>query len=750
MIDANDFQLLGSNGQVVHISQGAASGLHGFEDTTTGDGIVLNLASIQGTTVTLANHGLLEGETIQYNGATVIGGLTNGQTYFVHVVDANDFELATSASNLQSNTFVALNAGTTASEQALATNAQTLALQAGLPFALNAVNGANASNAADDYSIWAPGNTFSTGDQVVYTAPAGSPAITGLTSGATYTVNVLDDSDFQLLGSNGQVIQISQGGALGYHSFVSLASGAGIQLNLAAINAARNEITIANHGFTEGQAVTYGNLTGADGTDISNLGVGTQYYVHVVDANNIQLADSLADLQAGTFENVVSQGVSPPSLQAFQYTSQTFVIDAQTAVDSANDTITIANHGLQTGDMLVYNVHPSVSSSSTVYQIDPTTGLPVGNGTTVLQGDPEIGGLTDGETYYVVVVDANTIRLVSSPEQALLAVPVALTAAGSGQQYITDQAVSTSALTITATLKGSESQSVSSGIGGTFGYNKYIKGFASKPDLTQAIFQNGFSLDANNPAISGMEQVNGVATKNALANKQNSWTGAIGIAVADHDVEVTIGANDTGGNTASLMTGGSLTISSTIAESTSMSISTSVSKPNGSNNVAGIGLAISVGDYINRAKVTVAGAARIDAGQSMTITSGVSYPANSYAWPWTENSSGQNNFLANFQSKGLGGITYYDDGMLGLSNIINNSATAGVSGGNGASGSSSYGLSFSLNLYSDTSTTTVETGAQINQRSQYVVFGQAYTPTASQSVTVSATDSKSFVNAVGN
>jgi 6-phosphogluconolactonase (cycloisomerase 2 family) len=740
VIDANDFQLLGSNGQVVQISQGTASGLHGFEDTTTGNGIVLNLASTQGNVVTLANHGLLDGETVQ----------DGSQTYVVHVIDANDFELATSAANAANNMFVGLNAGTTPSEQAFTTNAQTLALQAGLPFALNAVNGANAANAADDYSIWAPGNTFSTGDQVVYTAPAGSPAITGLTSGATYTVNVVDDSDFQLLGSNGQVIQISQGAALGYHSFVSVASGDSIELNLAAINASQNEITIANHGFTEGEAITYGNLTDADGTDISNLGVGTQYYVHVVDANNIQLADSLADLQAGTFENVVSQGVPPPSLQAFQYTSQTFVIDAQTAVNSANDTITIPNHGLQTGDMLVYNVHPNVSSSSTVYEIDPTTLLPTGNQTTVLQGDPEIGGLTAGETYYVVVVDANTIRLVSSPEQALLATPVVLTAAGSGAQYITDEAVSTSALTITATLKGSESQSASSSIGGTFGYNKYAKGFLSKPDLTQAIFQNGINLGSTSPIVTGMQDVNGVST--TMANYQNSWTGGIGVAVANHDVEVTIGADDTGGNTTSLVTGGNLTISSTIAQSTSMSTSASVSKPNGSSNVAGIGISVAVGVYANKAIVTVAAPARIDAGGSASIASSVTYPptyfttADGNASPWPSFAQ----FQSNIQSKGLGGLTYYDDGMLGLSNIINNSATTSVAGGKKASNSSSYGLSLALNFYDDTSKTTIETGAQINQRTQYVVFGQVYTPTASQSVTVSATNAKSFINAVGN
>ncbi len=46
---------------------------------------------------------------------------------------------------------------------------------------------------------------------------------------------------------------------------------------------------MANHGFAEGQSIGYGNLTGTDDTDIPGLTIGTQYFVHVVDANNIQL-----------------------------------------------------------------------------------------------------------------------------------------------------------------------------------------------------------------------------------------------------------------------------------------------------------------------------------------------------------------------------------------------------------------------------------------------------------------------------
>ncbi len=148
--------------------------------------------------------------------------------------------------------------------------------------------------------------------------------------------------------------------------------------------------------------------------------------------NDIELAASLADLETGTYISLANQGTPPASLQGFQYTSQTFTFNARTAVNGTTDTITIPNHGLQTGDALVYNVHPNASSSQIVYELDPTTMLPDGNTTTVVSSDPEIGGLTDGQTYYAVVVDANTIRLVSSPAEAELAAAVAFTSVGSG------------------------------------------------------------------------------------------------------------------------------------------------------------------------------------------------------------------------------------------------------------------------------------------------------------------------------
>lgn len=64
--------------------------------------------------------------------------------------------------------------------------------------------------------------------------------------------------------------------------------------------------------------------------------------------------------------------------------------DASTDVDTSADTITLTSHGYATGDRIVYDVN---------------------SGT-------ELGGLTDGTTYYVIKEDANTIKLATTRRNA--------------------------------------------------------------------------------------------------------------------------------------------------------------------------------------------------------------------------------------------------------------------------------------------------------------------------------------------
>ena len=83
-------------------------------------------------------------------------------------------------------------------------------------------------------------------------------------------------------------------------------------------------------------------------------------------------------------------------------TSKTF--NSATAINLANNTITISSHGYSTGDVVIYNK----------------------NGGTI------VTGLTDYAVYFVIVVNANTIKLATSAGNAILGTAVDLTIVGSG------------------------------------------------------------------------------------------------------------------------------------------------------------------------------------------------------------------------------------------------------------------------------------------------------------------------------
>ena len=66
-------------------------------------------------------------------------------------------------------------------------------------------------------------------------------------------------------------------------------------------------------------------------------------------------------------------------------------------VNDSTDQITLTNHGLHTGDRVVYH---SAGGTAT-----------------------EIGGLQDGQSYFVIKVDDNTIELATSRAEALQSNP---------------------------------------------------------------------------------------------------------------------------------------------------------------------------------------------------------------------------------------------------------------------------------------------------------------------------------------
>src|SRR5262249_6411960 len=125
-------------------------------------------------------------------------------------------------------------------------------------------------------------HNFSTGDRVVYSVggdPSVDGEIGGLRDGDTYYVQVMGPTRIRLARS-----PLEASAYFGPGSVVD--------------NANQNQIDLGYvHGFQDGDAVVYNNGGGAD---VGGLVNGKTYYVLVVDATHIQLAETLADVEDGT------------------------------------------------------------------------------------------------------------------------------------------------------------------------------------------------------------------------------------------------------------------------------------------------------------------------------------------------------------------------------------------------------------------------------------------------------------------
>ena len=127
-----------------------------------------------------------------------------------------------------------------------------------------------------------------------------------------------------------------------------------------AVSTEYGRIYIPDHNFTTGDCVIYDPM---GGTQIGGLLPYRQYYVKAIDTRYIQLYADKISLQREASKKFISSS----------------------NVNVSNNTIWIPNHGYLTGDMIVYRADASA-----------------------------IGGLNDRQVYYVIKIDANTIKLSES------------------------------------------------------------------------------------------------------------------------------------------------------------------------------------------------------------------------------------------------------------------------------------------------------------------------------------------------
>ena len=153
---------------------------------------------------------------------------------------------------------------------------------------------------------------------------------------------------------------------------------------------------------------------------VGGLVVGREY--------EVDIAGGFVRLLDPTTDTIVAFTTTGVGVQGFAYRLASKSFAAKTAVNNDLDTITITNHGLQTGDLVVYGSDPSRSTTVQLWGFlgaDPTTAFEMG--APVQLPDAPINGLRSANAYFVVRVDANTIRLVNTKLGAFDAQPVDIT-----------------------------------------------------------------------------------------------------------------------------------------------------------------------------------------------------------------------------------------------------------------------------------------------------------------------------------
>ena len=314
----------GAGGSNWVIENGVAKYLHYKPTFDASDDAVVSEAN---DTITITGHRFEDGDEVIYNVASspayAIGGLTDGNTYYIVSKTANTFKLsATSGGTAIDLTFPTVT--------------------------VDADDAAVVVLASDKVVI---ANTFTNGDYVVYNNGGGAD-IGGLVNNQSYYIVSASASEFKLAAtSGGTAIDLTAKTKLTFD-----ADGAGV------VDYTNNKIVQANT-FSDGDEVLY-DIGG--GTAIGGLTDATNYFVVSSSASEFSLAatsgGSAIDLTAPTNATIDGEDTA--------------------VVDVTNDKFVVAN-SFTNGDEVVYS-----------------------NG-----GGTDIGGLTDGSTYYIISASASEFQL---------------------------------------------------------------------------------------------------------------------------------------------------------------------------------------------------------------------------------------------------------------------------------------------------------------------------------------------------
>ena len=402
-----------------------AGGGHSFTpryDRTYDDGIdPASTVTDAADTIDLGrNHGFISGESVIYSddGGSAIGVLVDGEEYFVSVVDNTTFQLTDSDGVVQDLSWT----GGAGESHQITPNPNGVRFETLLP-GLD-TNGDGKITTADDNVVAVTGDSYTlnlsvlvAADDVSQIYSGAGAVILGRSCGAGVSIvdHVIDRNTKAIIGNEQRLLDTGN-----FAPGVGVDSGGIINPGYA-------------HGFVDGDEVGY--VSGGDFT-IHGLLDGQAYVIGDATANTFRIArtpagftsvfepkpmtvDEIGDLIDLGYAHEFQLG-DPVRYDAGGGTAIDGLTDGDTyyviPVTSTDVALAASNRDALREEKLVFAPRVSVVSSSDEIAFPFKHGLsddqPVfyrsGGGTTV-------GGLTEGSTYYVQVVDESTIRLAATP-----------------------------------------------------------------------------------------------------------------------------------------------------------------------------------------------------------------------------------------------------------------------------------------------------------------------------------------------
>ena len=445
---------------------------------------------ITGNAITISGHGYSTGDAVVYNATSADSGLTSGTTYYVSVVDADTISLSTTEANALAGTVIVLTGDGAGEQISDGAGERKLSISAG-PVNEAATRLAINVNGGGFYDLDLATHLTDAGVEATATSVTEDQFVTALQAALDDSVYFTGDEAVTVSVTSAGLVQLDVAGGAGtvvvaeHSAYRAGVTGAVATNGLAAtLTGTVSNATALGNGFTTGEASQSGtggsivlgstantaNGDPQDGDYVKTFGIspvevtaatGDELYISIDDGtatlltipagDYLNMADLAAAIQtqidaspeiglAGTvsvtatstqnsedyswglsfassngakmdlFGNFFgsSLGISTGSDGSTQLGRSTETWIMGDDIDDTTDRVTLNNHGLSTGDAIVYS-----------------------DGTTA------DGGLTDGTTYYAIVIDTDTIQLATTVALANAGTAIDLDGAGTDDQSLT-------------------------------------------------------------------------------------------------------------------------------------------------------------------------------------------------------------------------------------------------------------------------------------------------------------------------